>query len=70
MIQNLKTSRLDKISKIINLLVTLIAVLLELALPPELLTVQLYKPISVVLTFWILRVEFVSPGMTIPFLNH
>ena len=52
------------------LLVTLITVVLELADPLELLGVQLYTPISVVLIFLILRVEPVSPGMTIPFLNH
>ena len=53
-----------------HLLVTLIVVVAELAVPLELLGVQLYTPMSLLLIFWIVRVEPVSPDKTIPFLSH
>ena len=52
------------------LLVTLIVVVAELAVPLELLGVQLYTPMSLLLIFLMVRVEPVSPDITIPFLIH
>ena len=49
---------------------TPIVVLDELVVPPELVGVQVYIPISVVLILDIVRVEPVSPVITIPFLYH
>ena len=49
---------------------TLIVVLDELVVPPELVGVQRYIPTSVVLILDIVRVEPVSPVIATPFLYH
>ena len=49
---------------------TLIVVLEELPLPLEFLGVQVYTPISVVLTLDSVKVELVCPVIIAPFLDH